>query len=212
MEVLSVNIGAKKQIKWKGKDVFTGIFKKPVDSIYLEKNDVKDDIVCDRKYHGGIDKACYLFSSNHYKYWESLYPNLDFETGFFGENVTINNLNEQQIYIGDIFRLGGATIQVTQPRQPCFKLGVKFGTQKIIKQFINYNSPGVYVKVLETASVSIGDTMELVERMHDSISVIDIWHLLYQDNFDEEKMEAAINNPFLAESCKKSLLKRIKFK
>ena len=137
MLVKSVNIGNKQDVLWNGKTVSTGIFKKSVLSIKLGKEDVDLDDVVDRKYHGGIDKACYIYSFNHYAFWQKLYPNVELNFGMFGENITIEGLNEKTVYIGDIYRIGGATVKVTQPRQPCFKLGVRFSDQKIIKQFIN---------------------------------------------------------------------------
>jgi len=209
MEIISVNIGKKSLIKWRGKDVKTGIFKTAVDSIYLENNDVKNDIVCDRKHHGGIDKACYLYSADHYKFWKDHYPSLGFEFGMFGENITIEGLNEKSIYIGDIYRVGGATVQVTQPRQPCFKLGIRFGSQKVIKQFINNDYPGIYVKVLESDTVRVNDTMELIERQHNSISLLDVWHLLYNKEINQDDLDFALNIPHLSDECKINLRKRV---
>ena len=209
MNVKSVNIGDKKSIKWRGKSVFTGIYKTPTDKIFLNLTDVENDVVVDRKHHGGIDKACYIYSANHYQFWKQLYLTLKFIDGMFGENVTVNHLDESKIFIGDIYKLGDATVQVTQPRQPCFKLGIRFGTQKVIKQFINQPYPGVYLKIIETGVVKVGDNFQLIERPHDSLSIIDIWHLLYENNFNKQDLEFALSLPYLADACKKSLLKRL---
>ena len=207
MKVDSVNIGEQKVIKWRGKDVKTGIYKLPCSKIVLDFEDVQDDTVIDRKHHGGIDKACYAYSTDHYDFWKSLYPSLNITFGMFGENVTINDFNESQIYIGDIFKLGDATVQVTQPRQPCFKLGVRFGTQKIIKQFIQHPYPGVYFKVIEKGEVKKGDEFQLIERQHDSFSITKIWELLYQKDVNKDDIEFALELPYLANACKKSLIK-----
>lgn len=209
MNVKSVNIGDKKNVKWRGKNVFTRIYKVPTDKIFLNFTDVENDVVVDRKHHGGIDKACYIYSSNHYNYWKQLYPTLNFIDGMFGENVTINHLNESKIYIGDIYKLGDATVQVTQPRQPCFKLGIRFGTQKIIKQFINQPYPGIYLKIIECGEVKKGDDFQLIERQHDSLSVTEIWNLLYQKEYNKNDIELALSLPYLADACKKSLQKRL---
>lgn len=209
MIVKSVNIGQLKKVKWRGNFVETGIFKTTVDSIILEKEDVIDDCVIDRRYHGGIDKACYLYSANHYQFWADLYPELTLNDGFFGENITINGLDESKIMIGDIYRIGGATIQVTQPRKPCYKLGIVFNTQKVLKQFINADYPGVYVKVLEGNLIKQGDSMELIERMHNSVSLLEVWHLLYDKTIDTDFIEEVLNIPFLADACKRSLQKRL---
>lgn len=127
----------------------------------------------------------------------------------FGENVTINDLDESKVFIGDVYKLGDATVQVTQPREPCFKLGIKFGTQKIIKQFINQPYPGIYLKIIEKGEVKKGDLFQLIERQHDSLSVIEIWNLLYQKEINLDDIEFALTLPYLADSCKKSLLKRL---
>lgn len=210
MIVQSVNIGQKKQIEWNKKTIWTGIYKSSVESITLGQEDVELDDVVDRKYHGGIDKACYIYSADHYPFWLQLYPNTQLESGMFGENITVKGLNEKLIYIGDIFRIGGATIQVTQPRQPCFKLGLRFNDQKVLKQFINSDYPGIYVKVLEGDTVKPNDTMELIERQHNSMSIIEIWHLLYHKEVDQDALEDALRLPHLSEDCKSSLRKRIK--
>lgn len=209
MFVTSVNIGQVKDVIWNGKTVKTGIYKSPVTSITLEANDVKHDNVVDRRYHGGIDKACYIYSKDHYKHWENLYPNLQFKPGMFGENITINGLNESKIMIGDIYRIGGATVQVTQPRQPCFKLGIVFNTQKVLKEFINSNFPGIYLKVLEGEDVIAGDAMELIERQHNSMSVSEIYRLLYDKQPNQEDIKFAIQINTLSDDCKQSLMKRL---
>jgi len=209
MIVTSVNIGQPKHVNWNGKTVSTGIFKSPVPSIELEMTDVKLDHVIDRRYHGGIDKACYLYSEDHYAYWKGLYPSLEFNHGMFGENITIKDLDESKIMIGDIYRIGGATVQVTQPRQPCFKLGIVFNTQKILKEFINSNYPGIYLKVLEGNTVSAGDSMDLIERQHNSMSVSEIYRLLYDKNPNQDDLHYALSINTLANDCKMALRKRI---
>lgn len=211
MIVRSVNIGEKRLVNWRGKEVPTGIFKFPVqEAIHLGKTDVIGDNVVDRKYHGGIDKACYLYSADHYQFWQERYPQLNFEDGFFGENITVEGLNEKQIQIGDIYYIGDCRVQVRQPRQPCFKLGIRFGTQKIVKDFIQNPFPGVYVSVIEEGKVAAEDKMQLSERLHDSIGLLEVWELLYGSNPDQDLLEFASNFQHLAEDCKASLRKRIK--
>ena len=210
MIITSVNIGEAKELIWNGKPVQTGIFKSSVPSIKLGSTDVEKDQVIDRRYHGGIDKACYIYSEDHYEYWKNLYPNLTFTPGMFGENITIKGLNEHHIMIGDIYRIGGATVQVTQPRQPCFKLCLVFDTPHVLKEFISTEFPGVYLRVLEGAVIKADDTMELVERMHNTVSLLEVWHLLYDKEIDQEELIHAIQTPFLADACKQSLQKRLK--
>lgn len=209
MHILSVNKGEKETIKWRGKEVQTGIFKRPVSgAITLGFEDVVGDVVYDRKYHGGIDKACYIYSAEHYPFWQKKYPELDWNFGMFGENITVGGLHESQVQIGDIFYAGDCRVQVTQPRQPCFKLGVRFNSQKILKEFIHHPFPGMYVKIIEPGEVKKGDTFQLSERLHDSVGLLEIWNLLYATEPDEDLLAFALNFPHLAESCKKDLRKR----
>ncbi|HIP36754.1 MAG TPA: MOSC domain-containing protein [Crocinitomix sp.] len=208
MKVISVNIGAKNIVNWKGKRVQTGIFKKPVNQIVLNLNYVKNDIVVDTNHHAGLDKACYIYSYQSYGYWKKLYPKLSLDFGMFGENVTIDKLDESKIFIGDIYKLGDATVQVTQPRQPCFKLGIRFGNQKIVKQFINAPFPGVYLKVIEKGKVAPNDKFQLIERQHETLSIIEVWNLIYKQNVTSDEINFALSLPYLADACKKSLAKK----
>ena len=210
MKVLSVNIGKAQTITWRGKQVKTGIYKYPVqEPLFLGLEDVVGDSVVDRKYHGGIDKACYLFSEDHYARWKMLYPELDWQPGMFGENLTVAGLNEQEIFIGDIYEIGSALVQVTQPRQPCFKLGVRFGSQKVLREFIEYGYAGVYVRVLQKGKVSQEDQLTLIERKKSNPSIFEIFKLLYTEEYSHKTIELAANTEFLAASCKRDLLKKL---
>ena len=176
MIVISVNIGEKKTINYKGRIIETGIFKKPVNHpIFLGEEDVENDAVIDRRYHGGIDQAVYAYSKNHYKYWENLYPNLDCKYGMFGENLTISNLEETEIQVGNTYKLGEALLEVTKPRQPCMKLGLVFGTQKILKQFWNSTKSGIYFKVLQTGNVAVNDELILITQIKNSVTIADVY-------------------------------------
>ncbi|XOV92828.1 MAG: MOSC domain-containing protein [Bacteroidota bacterium] len=165
MKVVSVNISKSATIKWRGKEVTTGIYKKPVDHpILLKAQGVENDTVIDHRYHGGIYKACYLYSADYYEYWKSLYPNLDWTYGMFGENITIAGMDESKLSAGEKYRLGEALVEITKPREPCYKLGVKFGNQKVLRDFIRFGHPGSYVRVLEAGLVKSGDPFELTEK------------------------------------------------
>ncbi|MEP3836234.1 MAG: MOSC domain-containing protein [Algibacter sp.] len=189
MKITSTNIAKPTTILWNNKEVVTGIYKTPTNHpIFLGTSDVVGDEVTDRKYHGGEFKACYLFSEDHYDYWKKLYPNLDWNWGMFGENLTVSGLNENEILIGNIYKLGGALIQITQPREPCFKLGIKFSHQNILKQFIDYGFPGTYIRVLKEGFVKTGDTFKLLEKAKNSISTHQFFNLLYS----KEKNKAHI--------------------
>ena len=208
MKIISTNIGEARVIHWHGKEVETGIFKFPVDQpVFLETDDVVNDHVIDRRYHGGIDKACYLYSFDHYKYWQNLYPDLEMPCGIFGENLTVEGLHEASVNIGDIFEIGDAVVQASQPRQPCFKLEFRFENSEIVQQFIDSGFAGVYVRVLKTGKVQTGVQMKLIERKQ-SLSIQKVYELLYSSDFQKEAVEQAINDQNLAESCRRDLLKR----
>jgi MOSC domain-containing protein YiiM len=208
MKIVSTNLGNPQTIIWNGKEVQTGIYKYPVvEPIFLGNEDVKNDSVVDRKHHGGPDKACYMYPANHYSYWESFYPLPDKPWGMFGENLTVEGLYENEVCIGDIFQLGEATVQATQPRQPCYKLGVRFNDPNVVKRFVESGFPGVYVRVLKTGFVATGDDMKAIKR-NNTISVQKVFELLYTSDFQKEELLKAIDNPYLAESCKRDLLKR----
>lgn len=209
MKVVSVNIGERKGVKYRGKTVQTGIFKKPVTHpIILGKFDVEGDAVIDRRYHGGEFKACYLYSADHYEFWKNKYPDLEWEYGMFGENITVEGLNEEEIQIGDIFYLGDCRVRVTQPRQPCFKLGLRFGSQTIVKAFSQAPFPGVYVSVIEEGAVKIGDNFSLSERLHDTIGLLDVYELIYTKTPNQEALDFALDFQFLPENVKETLRKR----
>lgn len=176
MKVVSVNIGAKKTVNYKGRTIETGIFKQSVNyPIFLGKEDVNKDAVIDRRYHGGIDQAVYAYSENHYKYWKELYPNLDWRYGMFGENLTISNLEETAIQVGNIYKVGEVLLEVTKPRQPCMKLGIVFGTQKFLKQFWNSTKSGIYFKVLQTGNVAVNDVLLLVNKSKNSLTIAEVY-------------------------------------
>ncbi len=198
MHILSTNIAKPTTILWQGQQVQTGIYKTPTSqTIYLGREDVKGDIVSDRRVHGGEYKACYIFSAEHYPYWQKLYPNLDWDYGMLGENLTISGLNEKHISIGDIYKMGNALVQITQPREPCFKFGVKFGTQKVLKQFIEHGYPGTYLRVLEEGYVTKGNEFTLVEKAQNSLTVHQFFNLLYSKTKDQALLELAVNNEAL---------------
>lgn len=198
MQIISTNLGKPTEISWNGKLITTGIYKSPVDTpLLLETESVSGDTIGDPKVHGGIYKACYLFSAEQYPYWKEKYPHLDWNWGMFGENLTVKGLDESQIKVGNIYRLGTALVQITQPREPCFKLGLKFGTQEILKQFIEHGWPGTYVRILEVGKVSSGDTMDLVEESGNPLTTQQFFSLLYNKEKDQSILKLAISNDSL---------------
>lgn len=176
MKVLSVNLGERKKVIWKGKEVETGIFKYPVEKpIFLNTEHVDDDAVVDRRYHGGEKKALYVYGFNHYAFWQKHYPHLEFTHGMFGENITVESLNEHEIKTGDVYKIGEAIVEATIPREPCFKLGIRFEDAKVVKQFFLEDKPGVYFKILQPGNVQEGDVLELVEKAKKTKSIYELY-------------------------------------
>lgn len=208
MKVTSTNLGEPTKINWNGKQTLTGIYKYPVDQpIYLDTEDVQGDTVVDRKYHGGIYKACYLFSADHYDYWKAKYPQLEWDWGMFGENLTIQGLDESQLRIGSTYRLGTALVQISQPREPCYKLGIRFGDQEILKQFIDHGRPGTYIRVLEPGTVSKGDSMELVTASESPLTIAQFYELLFAKEKDQHVLQQAVHNEALPLAKREKLQK-----
>jgi len=207
MKIISTNIGEPRIFEYRGKEVKTGLFKHPVNNpIFLGEEDVEDDHVIDRRYHGGKDKACYLYSADHYEYWQNMYSELDFTWGMFGENLTVEGLQEADINIGDVFQIGEAVVQATQPRQPCYKLEFRFHDRQIIHKFVDSGFSGVYVRVLKKGAVKTGDSITRINNAP-SVSIQKVFEWIYASEFDPE-VARAINDPLIAESCKRDLLKR----
>ncbi len=160
--------------------------------MYLDFESVREDLIADRKVHGGSYKACYLFSTEHYPYWKEKYPALEWNWGMFGENLTVEGLNEGSVYLGDIYKIGSAIVEVSQPREPCFKLGIRFGNQAVLREFIDHGYPGTYVRILKPGQVKAGDTMHLMERPEPSVSIRDFFHLLFSKEKDQDIVEIAL--------------------
>lgn len=207
MKVISTNLGKPTTFQWNGKEEQTGIFKYPTDkTMYLGTSDVKNDTVIDRKHHGGEHKACYLFGANQYPYWKKLYPNLKWNWGMFGENLTIEDLNEDALRIGDIYKLGTALVQITQPREPCYKLGIRFENQQVIKQFVQHKYPGTYIKILETGSVKKGDTMDLTWQSKSTLTINQYYEFLFAKTKDPATIQLILENEALPAYKKEKLI------
>jgi MOSC domain-containing protein YiiM len=207
LKIISTNIAKPTTIIWNGAEEITGIYKKPTnEAIYLTRNDVIDDEVSDRLHHGGYYKACYIFSAEQYPYWKKLYPNLDWTWGMFGENLTVSGFDETQVFLGDIYKVGNALVQVSQYREPCYKFGHKFGTQRILKQFVKHGFSGTYLSILEEGFVNINDTFTLVERPENSLTVAQLFKLVFTEKKNQNHLKIAANSKALPQK-KRIILK-----
>lgn len=191
MKVISTNSGERRSVQWSGKRYETGIFKTPVlGGIYLGATDVLGDSVVDRRYHGGVDKACYTFSKEEYAFWEKLYPKLEFSNGMFGENLTVEGLNEDMLRIGDTFEVGDAIIQVSEPRQPCVKLNIRFNSSAAMKDFISRERCGAYFRVLKEGQVKSDDELVLIDQEVNALTVREVFNLLYGNGSKEKALQS----------------------
>ena len=189
MKLLSVNVSLPKEVQNNGKTMTTGIFKEPVKKrVMLRTMNLGGDGQADLVGHGGIHKAVYVYSIENYEYWKSELSRNDFTYGQFGENFTVEGMLEDEIHIGDVFRVGGALVEVTQPRVPCAKLGFKMGMAKFPKLFLQNSRVGFYLRVLEEGEVGAGDVIERVKVDAERMTVREINHLLY---FDQKNLEGA---------------------
>ena len=210
MKVLSVNIAKAEEISWKGKTWTTGIFKKTTNKpIFLGKEDVKEDAVINRKHHGGNEMAVYAFSKKHYAYFQKLYPKIKFYHGIFGENITVANLEETEIYIGDIYKVGEAIIQVSQPRLPCLTLSAVFKSDILMKQFINTTFSGAYFRVLHEGFVAKNNTFSLLERQKNSMTLAQIFSLFTSNKQNKVLIEKALQLETLSTRIKGDIKRKL---
>ncbi len=210
MEIVSTNRATPVVLNWKGRDITTGIFKMPQnEGICLKTGGVSGDTVGNPGVHGGRYKACYLFAADTYPHWQDSYPKLDWKYGMFGENLSVEGLDERELRVGTELRAGEALLRITSPREPCFKLGLRFQDQSIIEKFIAYGRPGAYAEVVREGTVRPGDRLELVSQP-DDLSVADFYRLLYGEQKDPEMLERALEWHFLSDQTRQMLRRWLK--
>jgi MOSC domain-containing protein YiiM len=203
MKILPVNVGLPREVDWQGKLVTTGIFKEPVKGpVMLRRLNLDGDGQADLAVHGGVTKAVYAYPSEHYAFWRTELPAVDLPWGMFGENLTTEGLLEDAVYIGDRFRVGQTELMVTEPRMPCYKLGIKFGRADIIKRFLASRRSGFYFAVAHEGMVSAGDALELIGREQQDISVADITRLYAFEKDDLKGLRRAVEVEALPENWK----------
>lgn len=202
MKVLSVNVGLPRRVKFERKIITTGIFKDPVNHrVKLRELNFDGDKQADLKVHGGEYKAVYSYPAEHYEYWKTKLNNLDLPFGMFGENLTTEDMFEDKVNIGDEFEIGSARLIATQPRMPCYKLGVRFGNMDMVKKFMASGRPGIYFKVLKEGEIGPGDSIELIKKDENNVTVKDIVLLYLRTNGGENRgtIERALRIKYLPE-------------
>jgi MOSC domain-containing protein YiiM len=210
MRVVSVNVGEPRPVTYRGKTVMTGIWKHPVEGrIGIVGDNLVGDRQADLRVHGGRDKAIYGYPSEHYPWWRTQLPDADLSWGTFGENLTVEGLFEDRVHVGDRFAIGTAELMVTQPRTPCFKLGIKFARPKIVKEFLRSERSGFYFAIVRPGDIARGDAITLVHEEPSSMTVTELVRLGVDAEADPAVLRRAIEMPGLAEVWREEFRERL---
>jgi MOSC domain-containing protein YiiM len=191
MKLISVNVGLPREVAVSGKVVRTGIFKEPVQGrVKVRRLNLEGDLQADLTVHGGLNKAVYVYPSEHYPFWQEDLAGIElpwglawtrddsYSWGLFGENFSLEGLLEDQVSVGDRLRIGSAAFQVTTPRMPCYKLGIKFLRADMVERFLAGNRSGFYLSVVEEGEVGAGDGVERIGRGRDGLTVAEAFRLM----------------------------------
>ncbi len=210
MKVISVNVGLPRDVAWLGKVVRTSIWKTPVEGrVRVSRLNLEGDQQSDLSVHGGADKAVYAYPSEHYSYWRGQLGGVDLPQGAFGENFTTEGLLEGRLQVGDRLRVGSAEFTVTQPRMPCFKLGIRFGSPEMVKRFLDSKRSGFYLSVRREGEVGAGDPIEHEESQEEGVTITDIVNLYTSDSENQDLLRRAAEQPALPEGWKEYFRKRL---
>ncbi|HLD14790.1 MAG TPA: MOSC domain-containing protein [Burkholderiales bacterium] len=211
MRLISVNVGRPRPVSYQDGVVSTGTYKEPVaGSVWVRRLNLDGDGQADLRVHGGADKAVYAYPWEHYVFWTRELNRADLVHGQFGENLTIDGLPEDAVHIGDVYCVGKALLQVSQPRSPCFKLGIRMGDAGFVARFTVANRTGFYLRVLEEGRVQAGDVIERAERAKDSISVRDAFRLRHGLGGTRAEYERASRVETLTPSWRAAFEKRLR--
>lgn len=210
MRVLAISVGKPRTIQYMGKDVPTAIYKKPVGGLSMaRKTGIDGDEQANLKAHGGPDKTVLASPVEHYSFYHDLYGQEPFEYGHFGENLTTEGLVENEVRIGDQFSVGQAIFEVTMPRMPCFKFGVKLGNSKALETCISTAKTGFYLRVLQEGTIEAGNTIERVNTDKAAPSVEEVHRLRFFEKQNVVEMQRVLQNAALSEVLKNLFSERI---
>jgi MOSC domain-containing protein YiiM len=216
MKIISLNVGLPRMVEWNGEPVATGIFKEPESGpIMLRVLNLDGDGQADLRVHGGVSKAVYAYPVEHYDFWKKTLPadylpDMRLPYGMFGENFTTEGLFEDSVNVGDRFRVGLAELRVTEPRLPCYKLGIKFGRSDFIKKFLQSRRTGFYFAVTKEGQVHAGDKIELINRDANYISIADITRLYAFERDDLATLRRVVKVEALSASWREYFERQIR--
>lgn len=213
MQLISLNIGRPQPVEHHGELVRTGIFKHPVfGKVRVTKLGLAGDGQADLVNHGGEFKAVYAYQHEMYDVWRAELARDDFTLGQFGENLTVAGMPDDEVCIGDVYQIGAATLQITQPRAPCFKLGIRMGDASFVKRFFQSCRVGFYLRVLNEGEIETGDAITLVDRAAERFNIVRTFQLMLMEknsraNFDEIRRLVTIDG--FAPAWREPLLQRL---
>jgi MOSC domain-containing protein YiiM len=211
LKIVSLNVARPRLTVYRGETINTGIFKKPVSGrIALRTLNLDGDRQADLTVHGGPYKAVYAYPSEHYEYWQRQLPGMDLPWGIFGENFTTVGLSEDELHVGDRFRIGSSTLMVRQPRMPCYKLAARFQRDDVIERFLSSGRSGVYFSVEEEGEVGNGDSFDLISQNEDGITIAEMNRLFVREKYNHDLLQKAIATAPLPETWREYFLPRLK--
>jgi MOSC domain-containing protein YiiM len=210
MKLISVNAGLPRKVEWHGRTVTTSIWKSQVQGrVHVAKLNLAGDRQSDLSVHGGIDKAVYVYPSEHYTFWRGRFGDAELPWGAFGENFTVEGLREDQVQVGALVRTGSAEFVVTQPRMPCYKLGIRFDRPEMVKLFLQSKRTGYYLAVRREGEVASGDAIEYANPQDNGLTIADIVNLYTSDAENQDLLRRASELPALPEGWKDYFRKRL---
>lgn len=198
MKLVAISVGTPREVPFRGRGVYTSIFKSPVSHrVRVGRENIQGDAQADLTVHGGPEKAVYAYPSEHYEYWRPELPDQELPWGAFGENLTTAGLLEADVWIGDRYRIGTTELVVTQPRMPCSKLGVRFGRRDMVERFLRSRRSGFYLAVAQEGEIGAGDTIERLGRHDMRLTVADVVELYATEATQGPLLEIASEHPSL---------------
>jgi MOSC domain-containing protein YiiM len=210
MKLISVNVSRPQLTVYEGSTINTGIFKKPVHGrIALRTLNLDGDQQADLSVHGGPFKAAYAYPSEHYEYWRQELPDANLDWAAFGENFTTEGFREDEIHVGDVFRIGSARVMARQPRMPCYKLQAKFRRDDMIERLLRSGRSGFYFSVEQEGEVGAGDVFELLSQAAEGVTIAEMNRLFFRDKYNHELLEKAIATAALPESWREYFVPRL---
>lgn len=209
-QLVSVNVGLPRAVPWKGRTIVTGIFKEPVAGpVVARRLNLDGDRQADLSVHGGVDKAIYVYPAEHYALWQRELASPNLPWGAFGENLTTRGVAEEDVWIGERWQVGEAVFVVRQPRQPCYKLGLRFGRDDILRRFVRSRRTGWYLAVEREGAITAGDAIVRLDRPATSLTVADVAELLFAKEPDREHLRVAAMLSSLAEGLRDYFQERL---